>query len=58
MFIIKAFAQPGRISVNAQTGAITRGRNPQSRFYERTGQSQMGGNARTRGRPARITRAR
>lgn len=58
MFIIKAFAQAGPVSVNARTGAVTRGRNPQSEFYRRTGQSQMGGNARTRGRPARITRAR
>ena len=61
MFIIKAFAQPngGSTYTNAAGQRVAyQSTSRQGRFYERTGQSGMGATARTRGRPARITRAR
>jgi hypothetical protein len=54
--MMKVFAQSGRISVNAATGAVTRSRNPQSEFYRRMGTTNLGGNARTRGRQRPIQR--
>ena len=41
--------------VNNLTG-VNRGKNPMSAYYERGGTSQMGGNRRTRGRSATISR--
>ena len=57
---IKAYASGGagprtvKGQVNRATG-VSRRENPMSRFYRQGGQSQMGGNRRTRGRAATIT---
>lgn len=60
---IKAYANGGRGKAGTTASEINRqfgiGRkNPQSRYYERTGTSGMGGNSRTRGRQATIRRVR
>lgn len=55
--MMKAYASGGKGTATQR--AIDRSlgigrRNPQSRFYERTGTTTLGGNARTRGVPATV----
>ena len=59
--MMKIFAQPngGSRYTNAAGQRVRyQSTSRQGRFYERTGTSSMGGNARTRGRQAPIRRAR
>ena len=54
LFIMKAYAEPaggnGRGTAVRPTSQQRRGNESMGNYYRRTGQSALGGNARTRGR--------